>query len=69
MSRSQVVNKNKCQIYSQGCYGKLSLVSVQTFSPEAAQYETVYVTAHKGPCRATAFHKNGKPNYKLPPVN
>ncbi|KAJ8320349.1 hypothetical protein KUTeg_001936 [Tegillarca granosa] len=33
---------------------------VQTISPEAAQYETCYVTAHKGPCRAGAFHNGGK---------
>ncbi|CAG2254509.1 CSTF1 [Mytilus edulis] len=33
---------------------------VQTISPEAALYETCYVTAHKGPCRAAAFHPSGK---------
>ncbi|KAI0229652.1 Cleavage stimulation factor subunit 1 [Lamellibrachia satsuma] len=33
---------------------------VQTISPEAAQYETCYVTAHKGPCRVGAFHNNGQ---------
>ncbi|KAL5014386.1 hypothetical protein ScPMuIL_008656 [Solemya velum] len=33
---------------------------VQTISPEAALYETCYVTAHKGPCRAGAFHPGGK---------
>ncbi|XP_069113989.1 cleavage stimulation factor subunit 1-like [Argopecten irradians] len=33
---------------------------VQTISPEAALYETCYVTAHKGPCRAGAFHSGGK---------
>ncbi|ELT98444.1 hypothetical protein CAPTEDRAFT_124899 [Capitella teleta] len=33
---------------------------VQTISPEAAQYETCYVTAHKGPCRAGAFHHSGQ---------
>ena len=33
---------------------------VQTISPEAALYETCYVTAHKGPCRAGTFHPSGK---------
>jgi cleavage stimulation factor subunit 1 len=32
---------------------------IQTLSPEAAQYETCYVTAHKGPCRCAAFHHSG----------
>ncbi|KAK2165794.1 hypothetical protein LSH36_45g07027 [Paralvinella palmiformis] len=32
---------------------------VQSISPEAAQYETCYVTAHKGSCRIANFHKNG----------
>ncbi len=29
-------------------------------SPEPALYETVYVTSHKGPCRAGAFSHDGK---------
>lgn len=33
---------------------------VQSISPEGALYETCYVTAHKGPCRAGAFHSSGK---------
>ena len=33
--------------------------SVETISPEASQYGTCYVTAHKGPCRAGAFQKSG----------
>ncbi|XP_067658895.1 cleavage stimulation factor subunit 1-like [Haliotis asinina] len=33
---------------------------VQTISAEAALYETCYVTAHKGPCRAGAFHHTGQ---------
>ncbi|KAK3581409.1 hypothetical protein CHS0354_016268 [Potamilus streckersoni] len=33
---------------------------VQTITPEAALYETCYVTAHKGPCRAGAFHQSGQ---------
>ena len=33
---------------------------VQSISAEAAQYETCYVTAHKGPCRAGTFHHNGQ---------
>lgn len=33
---------------------------VQTISPEAAQYETCYVTAHKGACRAGTFNHNGQ---------
>ena len=28
-------------------------------SPDAAQYETCYVTAHKGACRASAWTKCG----------
>ncbi|XP_041377210.1 cleavage stimulation factor subunit 1-like isoform X2 [Gigantopelta aegis] len=33
---------------------------VQTISAEAALYETCYVTAHKGPCRAASFHPSGQ---------
>ena len=33
--------------------------SVHSLSPEAAQYETCYVTAHKGACRCASFHPNG----------
>ncbi|CAE1310649.1 CSTF1 [Acanthosepion pharaonis] len=33
---------------------------VQTISPEAALYETCYVTAHKAACRAGAFHHSGQ---------
>lgn len=33
---------------------------VQTISPEAALYETCYVTAHKAACRAGVFHPNGQ---------
>jgi len=35
------------------------MFSVQSLSPEAAQYETCYVTAHKGACRCAAFHPKG----------
>lgn len=31
----------------------------KSISPDAAQYETCYVTAHKGPCRAGVFHPRG----------
>lgn len=42
-------------------FGHLIIViSVQSISPEGALYETCYVTAHKGPCRAGAFHSSGK---------
>jgi len=37
----------------------LCMLSVQSLSPEASQYETCYVTAHKGACRCAAFHPNG----------
>ncbi|XP_072035160.1 cleavage stimulation factor subunit 1-like [Amphiura filiformis] len=33
---------------------------VQTLAPEAAQYETCYVTAHKGECRIAAWSKDGQ---------
>uniref|UniRef100_F6SML9 Cleavage stimulation factor subunit 1 n=2 Tax=Ciona intestinalis TaxID=7719 RepID=F6SML9_CIOIN len=33
---------------------------VQILSPEAVQYETCYVTAHKAPTRAATFSKNGQ---------
>jgi len=33
---------------------------VQILSPEAILYETCYVTAHKAPCRAACFSKNGQ---------
>ncbi|XP_071476263.1 cleavage stimulation factor subunit 1-like [Diadema antillarum] len=33
---------------------------VQSSAPEAAQYETCYVTAHKGPCRVAAWSKDGQ---------
>ena len=33
---------------------------MQSQAPEPAQYETVYVTAHKGPCRAGAFSPDGQ---------
>lgn len=33
---------------------------VQITSPEAIMYETCYVTAHKGPCRAAKFTKDGQ---------
>lgn len=33
---------------------------VKNKSPEAFEYETCYVTAHKGPCRTAAFHPNGQ---------
>ncbi|CAH1775244.1 unnamed protein product [Owenia fusiformis] len=32
---------------------------VSALSPEVAQYETCYVTAHKGPCRVAKFHDSG----------
>ncbi|XP_071944458.1 cleavage stimulation factor subunit 1-like [Antedon mediterranea] len=33
---------------------------VRTTAPEAAMYETCYVTAHKGPCRAAAWSADGQ---------
>lgn len=33
---------------------------VQTISPEAALYETCYVTAHKSACRVGVFHPSGQ---------
>lgn len=33
---------------------------VKSISPDAAQYETLYVTAHKGACRTGVFHSRGK---------
>eukprot|EP00088_Acartia_fossae_P026457 TRINITY_DN27295_c0_g1_i1.p1 TRINITY_DN27295_c0_g1~~TRINITY_DN27295_c0_g1_i1.p1 ORF type:complete len:439 (+),score=113.58 TRINITY_DN27295_c0_g1_i1:18-1334(+) len=33
---------------------------MQSQAPEPALYETVYVTAHKGPCRAGAFSPDGQ---------
>nr|CAB3234104.1 cleavage stimulation factor subunit 1 [Phallusia mammillata] len=33
---------------------------VQIISPEIVQYETCYVTAHKAPCRAATFSRNGQ---------
>lgn len=33
---------------------------VQTLAPEAAQYETCYVTAHKGECQIAAWSKDGQ---------
>ena len=38
----------------------LYLITVQTLAPEAAQYETCYVTAHKGECRIAAWSKDGE---------
>ena len=35
---------------------------VTTISPEAATYETCYVTSHKSPCRAGAFNLQGTVN-------
>jgi hypothetical protein len=35
-------------------------VLVETISPEASQYGTCYVTAHKGACRAGAFQPSGQ---------
>ena len=32
---------------------------VKSISPDASQYETLYVTSHKGPCRAGVFHPRG----------
>lgn len=32
---------------------------VKSISPDASQYETIYVTSHKGPCRAGVFHPRG----------
>uniref|UniRef100_A0A8C4NLG3 Cleavage stimulation factor subunit 1 n=1 Tax=Eptatretus burgeri TaxID=7764 RepID=A0A8C4NLG3_EPTBU len=33
---------------------------VQTISPEPSEYETCYVTSHKGPCRAVAYNRDGQ---------
>jgi len=33
---------------------------VQSISPEAAQYQTCYVTAHKAACRVATFHPKGQ---------
>ncbi|XP_038060954.1 cleavage stimulation factor subunit 1-like isoform X1 [Patiria miniata] len=33
---------------------------VQTLAPEAAHYETCYVTSHKAPCRVAAWSKDGQ---------
>lgn len=33
---------------------------IQSLSPEASQYETCYVTSHKGACRCASFHPNGQ---------
>jgi len=35
------------------------MLLVHGLSPEASQYETFYVTSHKGACRCAAFHPNG----------
>lgn len=32
---------------------------VKSISPDAAQYNTLYVTSHKGPCRVGVFHPKG----------
>lgn len=33
---------------------------VQTMSPEASEYETCYVTSHKGPCRVASYSRDGQ---------
>lgn len=33
---------------------------VQTMSPEASEYETCYVTSHKGPCRIATYSRDGQ---------
>lgn len=33
---------------------------VQTMSPEASEYETCYVTSHKGPCRVATYSRDGQ---------
>lgn len=33
---------------------------VQTMSPEASEYETCYVTSHKGPCRIASYSRDGQ---------
>lgn len=33
---------------------------VQTMSPEASEYETCYVTSHKGPCRVATHSRDGQ---------
>ncbi|CAM9633397.1 unnamed protein product [Lampetra fluviatilis] len=33
---------------------------VQTCSPEACEYETCYVTSHKGPCRSATYSRDGQ---------
>ena len=38
------------------CSPSVIFISVQTISPEAALYETCYVTVHKAACRAGVFH-------------
>lgn len=32
---------------------------IEPTSPEPSMYETIYLTAHKSPCRASAFNSNG----------
>ena len=32
---------------------------VKSISPDASQYQTLYVTSHKGPCKAGVFHPKG----------
>lgn len=34
--------------------------NVSCTAPEPSLYETVYVTSHKGPCRAGAFSPDGQ---------
>ncbi|XP_066558638.1 cleavage stimulation factor subunit 1 [Amia ocellicauda] len=33
---------------------------MQTMSPEASEYETCYVTSHKGPCRVATYSRDGQ---------
>ncbi|KAK6320762.1 hypothetical protein J4Q44_G00077380 [Coregonus suidteri] len=33
---------------------------VQSMSPEASEYETCYVTSHKGPCRVATYSRDGQ---------
>ncbi|ESO02995.1 hypothetical protein HELRODRAFT_80748 [Helobdella robusta] len=53
----QIVQKNSDPIVS-GIDMEFE-TDVSPTSPEIAQYETCYVTAHKGPCRTAIFHPNG----------
>lgn len=37
---------------------------IEPTSPEPSMYETIYLTAHKSPCRASAFNSDGMTNFR-----